>query len=166
MSQPFIGEIRLFAGNFAPSGWSFCDGSLLAITEYEALFTLIGTTYGGDGRATFALPDMRSRVPLHQGSGFILGQNGGTETVVLSINQIPSHTHPPQVSSGGGASNNPARNVWANWTGNQFSDQGAGSLMNAGVNGFTGNNQPHDNMLPYLSVNFIISLFGVFPSQT
>jgi microcystin-dependent protein len=165
MSQPFIGEIRLFAGNFAPSGWSFCNGAVMAISQNETLFNLIGNTYGGDGQNTFALPDLRSRVPVHQGNGFVLTQNGGTETVILGINQVPPHTHPPQASPGGGTSNNPAGKVWANWTGNQYSDQGAGSPMNAGVIGSTGNNQPHDNMLPYLAINFIISLFGVFPSQ-
>jgi len=137
----------------------------MAISQNETLFNLIGATYGGDGQTTFALPDLRSRVPVHQGNGFVVAQNGGTETVILGINQIPAHTHPPQVSAGGGTSNNPAGNVWANWAGNQYSDQGAGASMNAGVIGSTGNNQPHDNMLPYVAVNFIISLFGIFPSQ-
>jgi microcystin-dependent protein len=165
MSQPYVGEIRMFGGNFAPTGWAFCNGQLLAISQNETLFNLIGTTYGGDGQTTFALPNLQSRVPMHQGNGFVLAQTGGVETVALSISQIPLHTHPAQATSGGGTSNNPASNVWANWTGSQYSDQGAGSAMNAGVIGSIGNGLPHDNMMPYLAVNFIISLFGVFPSQ-
>src|SRR5580765_914368 len=104
MSQPFVGEIRMFAGNFAPAGWALCDGSILPISENDVLFTLIGTTYGGDGQQTFALPDLRSRVPLHQGSGFVLGQSAGVESVTLTQNQIPAHTHVPQASSGAGTS--------------------------------------------------------------
>src|ERR671934_1375449 len=103
MSQPFIGEIRMFAGNFAPAGWAFCNGQLLAISENDALFNLIGTTYGGDGQSTFALPDLRSRVPIHQGNSHVLGEMGGVETVTLTTNQIPSHTHTAVASSAGSA---------------------------------------------------------------
>ena len=166
MSQPYVGEIRLFGGNFAPVNWMFCNGQLLAISEYDVLFNLIGTTYGGDGQNTFALPDLRSRVPVHTGSGFIIGQMSGTETVTLSVSQMPAHTHTAQATSNGGTSNNPAGNVWANWPGSQFSDQGTQSAMNANAIGFVGGNQPHDNLMPYLSLNFIISLFGVYPSQS
>src|ERR1017187_6822531 len=125
MSQPFVGEIRIFAGNFSPNGWLFCDGSLLPISEYETLFNLIGTTYGGDGQSTFALPDLRSRAPIHQGNGFVIGQNGGVEAVTLTVNQIPIHTHVPQAAIGatGNPANSPANNVWSGWTGGQFTAQ-------------------------------------------
>ena len=154
----------MFAGNFAPQGWALCQGQLLAISQNDVLFTLIGTTYGGDGQTTFALPDLRSRVPMHQGSGFVIGQTGGVESVTLTINQIPLHSHPPQATSGG-ASNSPVGNVWANWTGSQFSDQGGPAQMNAAAMGAAGGAQAHDNVIPYLAVNFIISLFGIYPSQ-
>src|SRR5271165_5323133 len=116
MSSPFVGEIRMFAGNFAPAGWAFCDGQLLSISQNETLFNLIGTTYGGDGQSTFALPNLQGRIPIHQGNGFVLAQSGGTETVTLNLNQIPAHTHPPQAGAAGGTSNSPAGNYWANWT--------------------------------------------------
>ena len=171
MSQPFIGEIRLFAGNFAPLGWMFCDGSLLPISENDALFALIGTIYGGDGQTTFALPDLRSRVPVHQGTSnagsYTIGQGGGQETVTLSVNQMPSHTHVPACNSGSGSFNKPLNNVWASAaSAKQFTDQPPNSVMGASALLASGGSQPHDNMLPYLSVNFIIALFGVFPSQT
>ena len=173
MSQPYVGEIRMFAGNFAPAGWMFCEGQLLPISEYETLFNLIGTTYGGDGQSTFALPDLQSRVPVHAGNGFSQAQTGGTETVTLSTAQIPAHSHSVQVAGPGNA-NTPAGNV-------VLSSQGEGSGKTApayaAVNAATqlalapqtiapdGGSQPHDNMIPYLAVNFILSLFGVFPSQ-
>ncbi|HEY3762544.1 MAG TPA: tail fiber protein [Verrucomicrobiae bacterium] len=166
MPSPYVGEIRLFAGNFAPANWFFCSGQLLPITQYEAFFNLIGTTYGGDGVTTFALPDLRSRVPIHQGNGFVLGQNAGTELVTLLTTQIPSHTHSAVATSNNGSSNNPANNLWANWTGSQYSDQGANSQMNAGALASAGGNQPHENRIPYVALNFIISPFGVFPSPT
>lgn len=166
MSEPYIGEIRLFAGNFAPVNWAFCNGQILAISENEALFNLIGTTYGGDGQTTFALPNLQSRVPVHVGSGFVLAQTGGTETVTLTVNQMPAHTHPAQATSGAGTSNNPAGNAWANWPGSQFSDQGITAAMNAGAIGFAGGSQPHENLMPYLTINFIIALYGVFPTQS
>jgi microcystin-dependent protein len=166
MSQPYIGEIRIVGFNFAPVNWAFCDGQLLAISQNDALFNLIGTTYGGDGVNTFALPNLQSRFPVHVGPGFAQAQIGGTETVTLTPGQIPNHTHTPWGNSGGGNSNNPAGNYWANWTGSQYSDQAPGSLMNAAAIGFSGGSQPHDNMPPYLAINFVISLFGIFPSQT
>jgi microcystin-dependent protein len=156
----------MFAGNFAPAGWALCQGQLMPISENETLFQLIGTTYGGDGQSTFALPDLRSRVPVHQSSTYFLGQTGGSENCVLTVNQIPAHSHSPQGATGGGSSNSPGGNVWANWTGSQFSDQPINGTMNAGVMAAAGGNQPHDNMLPYLTVNFIISLFGIYPTQT
>ena len=167
MSQPFIGEIRLFAGNFAPSGWMYCNGQLLQISENETLFNLIGTTYGGDGQSTFALPNLQSRVPVHQGNGYTFAQMAGVETVTLTANQLPSHSHAPQGNSGSGTLNNPANNVWAAAaSAKQFTDQAANSVMNAAAMTSSGGSQPHDNMVPYLTVNFIISLFGIYPSQT
>lgn len=172
MSQPYIGEIRMFAGNFAPQGWAFCDGSLMSITDNPTLFNLIGTTYGGDGQNTFALPDLRGRLPIHQGSGFAVGQNGGVEQVTLTANQIPVHTHPALGQSQAGNQSNPKNEVWANSALNQFSSagvtqsQGPNDTMNAGAITSSGGNQPHDNLMPFLAVSFIISLFGIYPSPT
>jgi microcystin-dependent protein len=167
MSSPFIGEIRMFAGNFAPAGWAFCDGSLIPISENDALFNLIGTTYGGDGQTTFALPDLRSRVPIHVGPGFALAQSGGVETVTLTTSQIPAHSHVPLANPNQGTADGPGGNVWAkSATLNQFSSGAPSALMNAGAIGLDGGSQPHDNMHPFLCVNFILSLFGIFPSQT
>lgn len=166
MGEPYIGEIRMFAGNFAPAGWALCAGQLLAISENDALFTLIGTTYGGDGQNTFALPDLRSRVPMHQGNGHVLGEMGGVESVTLTTNQIPSHTHVPAASNAGSATS-PAGNVWANSAALQFAPATSPLVpMNPGVIGTSGGSQPHDNMLPYLTINFIIALYGIFPTQS
>lgn len=166
MSSPYVGEIRMFGGNFAPAGWMLCQGQVLAIAENETLFQLIGTTYGGDGQSTFALPDLQSRVPVHVGNGFVLGQRSGVETVTLTLNQIPIHTHSPAASALGAASRDPAGNLWAAWNSSQFSDQATDGPMNAGAITTAGGSQPHDNMVPFLAINFIISLFGIFPSQT
>lgn len=166
MSEPYVGEIRIVGFSFAPVDWALCDGQLLPISQYSVVFDLIGTTYGGDGQTTFALPNLQSRVPVHVGPGFVIGQLAGEETVTLNTQQIPQHTHPAQVNSSGGNSNNPGGNFWANWTGSQYSDQGINASMNAGVTPSVGGSQPHDNLMPYLAVNFIISLFGVFPSQS
>lgn len=171
MSDPFIGEIRLFGGNFAPAGWAFCDGQLLAISENDALFTLIGTTYGGDGQETFGLPDLRGRSPLHQGTNagttFVLGENGGVEEVTLTTQQAPSHTHAflaadiqgDQIDPGG---NLPAQSFNVTPYINAAPD---GNMLNAAISP-TGGSQPHENRQPYLGINFIISLFGIFPSPT
>ncbi|KQZ44059.1 phage tail protein [Duganella sp. Root1480D1] len=174
MSDPYIGEIRMFGGNFAPAGWAFCDGQLLPISEYDTLFTLIGTTYGGDGQSTFALPDMRSRVPLHcgslQGRSFTIGEMGGAESVTLTSQQIPSHTHTiiGSTERGSGAFTNltgyPAATVSAGTALYGTSDNNV-QPMAAGAITAAGGSQPHDNMAPYLGVNFIISLFGIFPQQ-
>jgi len=168
MSSPFIGEIRMFGGNFAPAGWAFCDGSLIPISENDALFNLIGTTYGGDGQNTFALPDLRSRVPIHVGPGFALGQSGGAESVTLTTSQIPAHSHVPQSFSTGGNQNTPAAGVWAlSSAGSAYAANTAPTLpMSTDACGLAGGSQPHDNMVPFLAVNFILSLFGIFPSQT
>jgi microcystin-dependent protein len=172
MSNPYVGEIRMFGGNFAPVGWAFCDGSLMAISDNDALFQLIGTTFGGDGQTTFGLPDLRSRVPIHatisSGFGFTLGQNGGVETVTLIPTQIPAHSHVPQGNSNPGTQSGPGGGVWAasNPSLSQFSSASPNLALNAAAIGSAGGSQPHDNMLPFLVVNFIISLFGVFPSAT
>lgn len=168
MSQPYVGEIRIFAGNFAPAGWFFCEGQLLPISEYETLFVLIGTTYGGDGENTFALPDLRGRIPVHVGTGFAQAQTGGVESVTLTVQQMPSHTHTALAVSGNtNGVPSPAGTTWGSvTTGNPYTDQPADSTMNSAALGNSGSNGSHSNFMPYLCVNFIISLFGVFPSQT
>jgi len=168
MSSPFIGEIRMFGGNFAPAGWAFCDGSLIPISENDALFNLIGTTYGGDGQNTFALPNLQSRIPVHVGPGFALGQSGGAETVTLTTSQIPAHSHVPQANNAAGNQASPAGGVWAstNPSINNYSNVAPSVTMDPGAMGPSGGSQPHDNMVPFLAVNFILSLFGIFPSQT
>jgi microcystin-dependent protein len=165
VAQPYVGEIRMFGGTFAPLGWAFCDGSLLAISQFDTLFNLIGTTYGGDGQSTFALPDLRGRVPLHQGNSFAIGQRAGEESHTLNLSEIPSHSHPARVTSGPGTTQSPAGEVWAQWSSPQFSDQAPNAPMNAGAVSTVGGGQPHENMVPFLAVTFIISLFGIFPSQ-
>jgi len=167
MAQPYVGEIRIFAGNFAPAGWMFCEGQLLPISEYETLFNLIGTTYGGDGQSTFALPDMRGRLPVHQGNGFTLAQTGGVEQVTLTTQQIPAHTHPFL------ATNNPADSPsqQGNMLGvssntNVFFNDTPNVSMSTAMLLSVGGSQPHDNFQPYLCVDYIISLFGIFPSPT
>jgi|SRR5271157_1604119 len=166
MSQPYVGEIRMFAGNFEPAGWMFCEGQLLPISEYETLFNLIGTTYGGDGQSTFALPDLRGRLPIHQGNGYTLAESGGVETVTLTASEIPGHSHVPQAYASNGSQADPGGNVWAQSGLNQFSSASPTLTMSAAAIGSTGGSQPHDNFVPYLAVDFIISLFGIFPSQT
>ena len=169
MGQPFIGEIRMAGFNFAPVGWQFCDGQLLAITEYEALFNLIGTTYGGDGMLTFGLPNLQGRIPIHQGNGgggeYVMGQAAGAETVTLSVNQIPAHNHTLNAQSGAGTQPSPSNGVWAASSLNQFSGSAGTGQMAASSIASAGGGQPHDNMPPFLVVNFIIALFGIFPSQ-
>ncbi len=167
MSSPFIGEIRMFAGNFAPKDWAFCNGALMPIDQNTPLFQLIGTTYGGDGQTTFALPNLQSSVPVHVGPGFALGQTGGVETVTLTTSQIPAHSHVPQCNSGTGNAQGPGGNVWAQPSTGTIYDNAAPSLvMDPAALGPAGGSQPHDNMIPFLVINFILSLFGVFPSQT
>jgi microcystin-dependent protein len=167
MAQPYVGEIRMFAGNFAPAGWNFCDGSLLPISENETLFTLIGTTYGGDGESTFAVPDLRGRVPLHQGSGAVLGETGGVEEVTLTIQQIASHTHPFLVTTSVGNQTSPSGSLPGN-SGSldlYIEDLATNNMAPQAILS-TGGSQPHTNFQPYLCISFIISLFGIFPPQT
>ncbi|MDT8439545.1 MAG: tail fiber protein [Wenzhouxiangellaceae bacterium] len=174
MATPFIGEIRLFAGNFAPAGWAFCDGQLLPISENETLFNLIGTTYGGNGQSTFALPDLRGRVPIHFGPGIglsnrIIGETGGVEQVTLTTPQIPAHNHPLQATSAlatvpgpGGAVPAQSRQAGIDL---YLEDDPSVSMAPTSI-GAVGGSQPHENMQPYLGMNYIISLFGIFPSPT
>lgn len=167
MAQPYVGEIRMFAGNFAPAGWMFCSGQLLPISENETLFQLIGTTYGGDGESTFSLPNLQSRVPIHQGGGVTLAETGGVEDVTLTVSQIPAHTHPLLGSTDVANTPNPATNVLARSGQVQmFINADPSAAMNPNAISFVGGSQPHTNLQPYLVINFIISLFGIFPSQT
>jgi microcystin-dependent protein len=171
MSEPYIGEIRMFAGNFAPDGWLFCQGQLLSISENSVLFSLLGTTYGGDGQSTFALPDLRSRVPLHQGQGpglgnYVLGQAGGVETVTLLSTHMPSHTHPVVVSSNPATTGVPSISVTLAVAGTDiYIAESASGNMNSGSISSIGGSQPHENIQPILAISFIISLFGIFPPQ-
>lgn len=172
MPEPYIGEIRMFAGNFAPNGWMFCEGQTLAISENDALFTLIGTTYGGDGQETFNLPNLASRVPIHMGTGpdgttYQLGEMAGTEQETLTVQQIPSHTHPMLGSTNAASTQTPAANVIGKSTQvDLFINAVPQDAMNNQMITPAGGSQPHENCQPFLCINFIISLFGVFPSQT
>lgn len=167
MAQPYVGEIRMFAGNFAPAGWMFCDGSLLAISENETLFQLIGTTYGGDGQSTFALPDLRGRIPIHQGGGVVLAESGGAEEITLTVNQIPAHSHPMLATAAVGNDPNPAGKVPGEvTTGDIYLDDNPSTNMAPQAISSVGGSQPHTNFQPYLCINYIISLFGIFPSPS
>jgi microcystin-dependent protein len=173
MAQPYVGEIRMFAGNFAPAGWMFCDGQLLPISENETLFQLIGTTYGGDGQETFGLPDLRGRVPLHAGQGpgitqnYVLGEMAGAEGIALQTQQIPIHNHAFAVNSGIGTDTNPTNKFMAaSLTGKAYYAATPDKQMFNQILSPVGGNQPHENMHPYGVISFIISLFGIFPSQT
>jgi microcystin-dependent protein len=167
MAQPYVGEIRMFAGNFAPAGWMFCEGQLLPISENETLFQLIGTTYGGDGQSTFGLPDLRGRIPIHQGNGFILAETGGAEEITLTVSQIPAHTHPLLASTGTSTLSTPGGNLLAAaQAATYFNLLDNPANMSPQSVGPVGGSQPHTNFQPYLCVDFIISLFGIFPSPT
>jgi microcystin-dependent protein len=174
MSQPFVGEIRMFAGNFNPNGWMLCQGQLLPISENEVLFQLLGTTYGGDGQSTFALPNLQGRVPIHQGTfqgnTFTIGESAGSESVTLTTQQIPVHNHPLAATS-----NTPSLSPLSAAPANANSTQvgvntygppsGSPTTLVPATIQPAGGSQPHDNMQPFLTINFIISLFGIFPSQ-
>jgi microcystin-dependent protein len=173
MAQPYVGEIRLFAGNFAPNGWMFCEGQTLPIAENEVLFNLIGTAYGGDGQETFNLPNLASRVPLHMGTGpdgasYQLGEAAGVEMATLTTQQMPQHTHPLMASTAAGSQANPEGAVLAQTLASitPYIEDAPAANMAAGVISPAGASQPHNNCQPFLCVNFIISLFGVFPSPT
>jgi microcystin-dependent protein len=171
MSNPFIGEIRLFAGNFAPQGWALCNGQLMAISQNTALFSLLGTMYGGNGQTTFALPDLRGRVPVHRGQGPGLtprtqGEQSGSETVTLLSTQMPAHSHALRASTVAATGSTPAGALLGATSVNSYDNSAAGVPMAAGAIGSTGGSQPHDNMAPTLALNYIISLFGIFPSRS
>lgn len=169
MSEPFVGEIRMFAGNFAPSGWAFCDGQLLAVSQNDALFSLVGTIYGGDGRTTFGLPDLRGRIPIHAGQGpglseQRLGAKSGVENVTLVINELPSHTHTMKASKAPlryphPMDNLPGRSFRRNYHNGSNGNMGSESITSVG------GSRSHTNLMPYLCVNFIIALFGIYPSR-
>jgi microcystin-dependent protein len=172
MSEPFVGEIRMFGFGFAPQGWAQCNGQLLPIAQNTALFSLLGTTYGGDGRITFALPDLRSRVPLGQGQGpglssYAEGQAGGAETVTLAATQMPGHTHPVKASSSAASSDQPQGRALARSASHIYAaEPSASTIMNADMLGEAGSSQPHGNIQPYLTVNFCIALAGIFPPRS
>ena len=171
MSEPFVGEIRMFAGNFAPRGWAYCDGQLLAVSQNDALFSLLGTIYGGDGRTNFGLPDMRGRIPIHAGSGpglsdRRLGAKSGSETTTVNVDQLPAHTH-PSASTNSANEGNPAGNVVAD-TGskNIYADDAAPAVnFSSSSSQWVGGSQSHSNMMPYLCIHYIIALFGIYPSR-
>jgi len=168
VAQPYVGEVRIFAGNFAPAGWMFCEGQLLPISEYETLFNLIGTTYGGDGQSTFALPDLQGRLPLHFGNGLTLAETGGAETVTLTASQIPAHSHALIASTNNANTVNAETNILAQTP--SYTPYISGFTPNSPLNNASidpaGGSQPHTNFQPYLCLNFIISLFGIFPSPS
>jgi microcystin-dependent protein len=167
MSTPYVGEIRIFAGNFAPTGWLFCDGSILPISENDTLFQLLGTTFGGDGESTFALPNLQGRVPIHQGSGFISGEAAGVEAVTLTNSQMPIHSHPYLAATNPASIASPSGTILAESSQiNMYVADNPSAQLAATAIGSAGGSQPHDNMQPYLCVNFIISLFGIFPNPS
>lgn len=171
MSEPFVGEVRMFAGNFAPRGWAFCDGQLLSVNQNDALFSLLGTIYGGDGRNTFGLPDLRGRSPLHAGSGpglspRRLGAKGGAESVTLTVNQLPSHTHGLQASTSPATSPNPQGQVLSETvTDRVYSSRTQDVNMASSSITNVGGSRSHTNLMPFLCINFIIALFGIYPSR-
>lgn len=164
MSTPFLSEIKIVSFNFPPKGWALCNGQLLPINQNQALFALLGTTYGGDGRVNFALPNLQGRIPIHSGNGHILGENGGEENHTLTISEIPSHIHPVSASSADPNQGLPTGNIWANGAG-AYSGASPDSSMNPASISSAGGSQPHPNLQPYLVLNFIIALQGIFPSQ-
>lgn len=171
MSEPFIGEIRMFAGNFAPRGWAFCDGQLLAVSQNDALFSLLGTIYGGDGQTTFGLPDVRGRLPIHAGNGpglssRRLGSKGGAENVTLTVNQMPSHGHGVNATPEGAGANSPEGALIGDSPNvDVFSESAPSANLSPDAVSGVGGSQSHSNLMPYLCVHFIISLFGIYPSQ-
>lgn len=164
MSNPFVGEIRMFGGSFAPAGWMSCQGQSMPISENETLFQLIGTTYGGDGESTFNLPDLQGRVPMHVGNGHVIGETGGTEEVTVTVQQIPVHSHPLLATQNPGTTTNPQPNLTSNSPNvGLYIEDVTGVQLNAQAISPAGGSQPHTNIQPYLSITFIISLFGIFP---
>lgn len=169
MSDPFVGEIRMFGGNFAPVGWALCNGQIVPISQNTALFSLLGTQYGGNGTSTFALPNLQGLTPMHQGQGpgltpRTMGDQGGVETVTLTQQQLPAHTHLPQATIGAGNRQSPAGANWSSIRGRLYGTT-AGVTMATGALSSTGGSQPHNNVAPYLAVTFIIALNGIFPAR-
>lgn len=175
MASPFVAEIRIFAFNFAPKGWAFCDGQILPLSQNTALFSLLGTTYGGDGRSNFALPNLQGSAPMHPGQGpgltlHDLGETGGAETISLLQTEMPAHSHSASANGGGGSSNDPTGNVWAATViarqgVNTYGTTDGGNMSFAAL-GIAGGSQPHNNLMPYLTLNFCIALQGVYPPRT
>ena len=166
MADPYLGEVRLFAGNFAPNGWAFCDGQTLSIAENTALFSLVGTTYGGDGQTTFVLPDLRGRVPAHQGGGLVPGQSGGSETVTLLASQMPPHTHAVLAStSAASAAHGPSEVLGSSTTMKLYGTGTPSMAMDPNAITPAGGGQPHENMPPFVALNYIIAMFGIYPTQ-
>lgn len=164
MAEPFLSEIRIVSFGFAPKGWALCNGQLLPINQNQALFALLGTTYGGDGRVNFGLPNLQGNVSIHMGGGFTLGQVGGEQNHTLSISELPTHTHLPVGSANSPSAPGPAGNLWATNTTNPYSNS-ANNTMNPACVPNVGGSQPHTNLQPYLVLNFVIALQGIFPSQ-
>jgi microcystin-dependent protein len=164
MAEPFLGEIKVISWNFPPKGWAFCNGQLLPINQNQALFSILGTTYGGNGQTNFALPNLQGRIPVHVGGGINLGEQGGELAHTLNISELPAHTHAPVGSNAQPSSPSLAGNLWAPSNSNPFAATPNTSMNPAGITS-TGGNQPHENMSPYLVLNFIIALQGIFPSQ-
>ena len=165
MGQPYVGEIRMVGFGFVPEGWAACNGQLLAISQYSTLYNLIGTTYGGDGQQTFGLPNLLSRVPVHVGTGYVIGALAGTETVTLGLNDIPAHNHPLMAQASAGNQPSPSGGVWAESSLEQYLTAAPADSMGVTLLQQPTGDQPHSNIAPYLAINFIISLFGVYPSQ-
>jgi microcystin-dependent protein len=163
MSTPFLGEIKVISWNFPPKGWTFCNGQLLPINQNQALFSILGTTYGGDGRQTFALPNLQGRTPFHVGNGIVLGELGGETSHTLNISELPAHNHVPSGNPANPTLSVAAGNLWCS-NANLYNSSSNGAMNPASI-GATGGNQPHENMSPYLVLNFIIALQGIFPSQ-
>ncbi len=166
MAEPFLSEIRIMSFNFAPKGWALCNGQLLPINQNQALFSLLGTTFGGDGRVNFALPDYRGRVPIHVGSSFTLGERGGEEAHTLSISELPTHDHTASCNSAVGTSANPTNGILARAALNTYGAVTSVAAMAAGTFSSVGGSQAHENRQPFLTLNFSIALQGIFPSPT
>jgi len=165
MPEPFLSEIKLMSFNFPPKGWALCNGQLLPINQNQALFSLLGTTYGGDGQTTFALPDLRGKIPIHFGGGFILGQTGGAESHTLTQQELPTHIHILNGTSSDGTQAIPVGNLLARGATQLYAPPANLAAMNAASVTTTGGSQPHTNMQPYLTLNFVIALQGIFPSR-
>jgi microcystin-dependent protein len=165
MSEPFLGEIKIVAFNFAPKGWALCNGQLLPINQNQALFSLLGTTYGGNGQVTFALPNLQGRVPVHVGNGIVLGQSSGETAHTLNVTEMPAHNHVPLGAGGAASAAAPSGNLWASQSGSAYLSSPNTALNPASITS-TGGSQPHENMSPYLVLNFVIALLGIFPSQS